>query len=209
MSSVRDAKPEFWTQTTLKSRGWTLSLIRRFLDPPDATAPNPHYRSAGAPMKLYDAKRVQAQEATQAGAEALAQARQRSLRAQDRAARQRETILATVRGWSIAVPRMKMRTLRSAAVQHYNDLWMFRGRDDKWATVDDDPVFLRRIEVNYLRHVCTNYEDRLVELYGTIGAADARPLLKRRILSAIAATYPDLADECHRQAQRLTEDFSL
>ena len=97
MSSVHDAKPELWTQTTLKSRGWTISLIHRFLDPPDATAPNPRYRSAGAPMKLYDAERVQTLETTQAVSDALAQARQRSLRAQDRAARQREAVLAAGR----------------------------------------------------------------------------------------------------------------
>ncbi len=97
MSSVRDAQPELWTQTTLKSRDWTLSLIRRFLDPPDATAPNPRFRSAGAPMKLYDAERVQSLEATEAVSEALAQSRQRSLRAKDRAARQREAVLAAGR----------------------------------------------------------------------------------------------------------------
>ena len=52
MPSTHDAQAERWTQATLKSRGWTVRLIRRFLDPPDALAPNPHYRSAGAPMKL-------------------------------------------------------------------------------------------------------------------------------------------------------------
>lgn len=203
MPSVRDAQPERWTQTTLKSRGWTLSLVRRFLDPPDATAPNPHYRSVGAPMKLYDAERVQALEATQAVSEALAQSRQRSLRAQARAARQREAVLAAVRDWPITVPRMTRDTLLAQAVAHYNDLWVSRGRDDKWATIHDNPEFLDRIAVNYLRHVCTNYEDRLVDLYGTIGATEARPLLKQRILSAIAATYPKLAKECRQQKDRL------
>lgn len=206
MSSISHCQPERWTQSTLKSRGWSLSLIRRFLDPPDATAPNPHYRSAAAPMKLYDAARVQATEATPIVMAALAQTHQRSLRAKDRAAHQRQAVLAAVRAWHIHVPFLPPDHLLAQAVRHYNTLWSARGRDDKWATIHDDPEFLERITVNYLRHACTNYEDRLVELYGATGAAEARPLLKHRILTAIAATYPTLATACQRQAAKLEEE---
>lgn len=206
MPSTRDAQPERWTQATLKRRGWTVSLIRRFLDPPDALAPNPHYRSAGAPMKLYNAERVCALEATDTVAAALTQARQRSLRAKDRAAHQRQAMLDTVRSWTISVPSFTPNRLRILAVNHYNTLWALRGREDKWATIHDDSEFLDRIAVNYLRHVCTSYEDRLVELYGMIGATDARPLLKSRILSAIAVQYPELAHECRQQKNRLNDE---
>ena len=154
-------------------------------------------------MKLYDINRVQALENTDDVAKALNASRQRSLRARDRAARQREAVLTAVRRWSVQVPLMKPDALLAKAVWHYNDLWTSRGRDDKWATVNDDPAFLDRIAVNYLRHVCTTYEDRLDQLYGTTGAVEARPLLKSRILSAIARTYPTLADECRRQKDRL------
>jgi len=206
VSSIGDSRPERWTQSTLKFRGWTLSLIRRFLDPPDATAPNPHYRSAGAPMKLYDAVRVQTLETTPVVTDALTQARQRSLRAKDRAAHQRQAIIEAVRSWTIVIPALQPDRLQSRAIRHYNALWTTRGHYDKCATIHDDPEFLERITVNYLRHACTDYDDRLVELYGAIGATEARPLLKRRILTAIAATYPALAAECQRQAADLEED---
>jgi hypothetical protein len=42
----------------LKARGWTGTLIRRFLPTPDRTKVNPHYRS-GPPMRLYDLARVE------------------------------------------------------------------------------------------------------------------------------------------------------
>jgi hypothetical protein len=41
----------------IKDRGWTNTLITRFLPVPDEMRPNPHYRSA-APMKLYSLDRV-------------------------------------------------------------------------------------------------------------------------------------------------------
>jgi hypothetical protein len=50
-----------FTMRQLKQRGWTAALIKKFLDPPDATRPNPHYKSA-APMRLYMATRVEAVE---------------------------------------------------------------------------------------------------------------------------------------------------
>lgn len=47
------------TQSTLIERGWTKWLIREHLGEPDAEAPNPHYRWAGAPMRLYLLSRVE------------------------------------------------------------------------------------------------------------------------------------------------------
>lgn len=43
----------------LKARGWTDGLIRTFLGEPDRLARNPHYSSAGAPMRLYLLQRVE------------------------------------------------------------------------------------------------------------------------------------------------------
>jgi hypothetical protein len=50
----------------LKARGWTDSLLRTFLGEPDKLAANPHYSSAGAPMRLYLLERVEAAERTSA-----------------------------------------------------------------------------------------------------------------------------------------------
>src|SRR5262249_14851935 len=47
-----------FTKSQLKERGWTDALISRFLDSPDETRTNPHYRS-GPPIKLYKMQRVE------------------------------------------------------------------------------------------------------------------------------------------------------
>ncbi len=46
-----------FTKQRLKERGWTDSLINRFLPYPDAEEPNPVHKG-GAPMKLYLISRV-------------------------------------------------------------------------------------------------------------------------------------------------------
>lgn len=54
-------QPETYSIPELRPRGWTKTLIERFLGQPDAMRPNPHYRRA-APMKLYLRQRVGATE---------------------------------------------------------------------------------------------------------------------------------------------------
>jgi len=54
------------TVAKLKSEwGWTDRLILKFLGEPDKLAPNPYYRNAGAPMRLYSISRIEAAEATE------------------------------------------------------------------------------------------------------------------------------------------------
>jgi hypothetical protein len=50
---------DYVTKTELiQERGWTRTLIERFLPRPDATRENPHH-PRGACMKLYDMNRVE------------------------------------------------------------------------------------------------------------------------------------------------------
>ena len=53
----------YLTMAGLRERGWTEAMIRDYLGEPDATRPNPRYRSA-APMKLYLTERAEAAEAS-------------------------------------------------------------------------------------------------------------------------------------------------
>lgn len=195
------------TPTRLKSeRFWTDTLIRRYLGEPDDLVKNPHYRS-GPPMALYDLARVIAceqQPAVAAALQRVAERRpQRQRVAQDIAQRKRQAVLDWVHSLSIQLPALSHDQLIRQACHHYNALWEDRGRDDKWATPSDDPAFLARITVNYLRHACSPYEDHLDDLFGQIGATEGRPLLKQRVLTAIARQYPDLAQECRRQQRAL------
>lgn len=62
--SEQEKAPENFSVPELKARGWTRTLIERFLPEADATRPNPMFRSA-APMRLYCQQRVVAIEATE------------------------------------------------------------------------------------------------------------------------------------------------
>ena len=64
-----ELKPEVISQSELMSRGWTKSLIEKFLPEPDKTKQNPRFRSAG-PVKLFSLQRVQDTEASAAFIEA-------------------------------------------------------------------------------------------------------------------------------------------
>jgi len=52
----------YLTLSDLRGRGWTDAMVREYLGEPDATRPNPIYRSA-APVRLYLAERADAAEA--------------------------------------------------------------------------------------------------------------------------------------------------
>lgn len=51
-SKKKDDLVKYITKSTLKTRGWTDSLIKHFLPKPHKNKKNPHY-SCAAPMCLY------------------------------------------------------------------------------------------------------------------------------------------------------------
>ena len=55
----------YLTMAGLRERGWTDAMVREYLGEPDATRPNPRFRTA-APMKLYLAQRAEVCEAAPA-----------------------------------------------------------------------------------------------------------------------------------------------
>lgn len=194
------------TLSTLKSRGWTESMVRDLLGDPDVQSPNPHYRS-GPPMRLYSIARVESVEETPAWADrrdkAAAHSESRRASASKAAATKRAKLLAWVNKLRIDVPRIDDDKLTELACNHYNDLWADRGKSHKYADPSDDPEFLDRITVNYLRHVGSKYESLLCEMFGKVGVAEGYARLRGRILSAIAASYPALRRECERQSEEL------
>jgi hypothetical protein len=64
-----------------------------------------------------------------------------------------------------------------------------------------DQETLARITVNYLRHERTDCDRLLAALHGRIGKNDAIELVRERVYTMIAETYPDLEDECDRQEE--------
>lgn len=201
-------KVERVTLSTLKQRGWTDGAVTQFLGEPDALVPNPNYRT-GPKMRLYDLPRVEAAEASegwQAWRAATKSRREKaSARQSERMNTARENLTAELNAIEIAIPRMSKDELFRVAVANRNDQseWHAAARggyDNQSATVASaDPAALQRWAVNYLRHVETDYDWLLDSVTGRVGVADARGLIRARVLRAIADRYPYLAGECARQ----------
>lgn len=109
-----------------------------------------------------------------------------------------QQILGAARLVDVSVKTMPLPRAIAAAQRHYNQ----RG-DNKTATNESDQHFLERITVNYLRHVCSHYDDhrdflRTITDKTTRNAAGA--IIKGRQLAEIAHHYPALAEEAKRQA---------
>jgi hypothetical protein len=114
-------------------------------------------------------------------------------------------VLTRIAALRIPVPQLSRTVLAERAVEHRNQ----RDEQRSWdrldhvpnpATVADaDPAALTRWQVNYLRHVLTDYDALLDGLFGATGRAEAERLLRRRVYEAIAIAYPMLREECCRQ----------
>lgn len=195
--------PPTLNASELKERGWTEGLIRRFLGPPDATAPNPRYRSA-APLRLWLLQRVEAIEASPLFAEALNKAKKHAQAAQKAAETRRELTLEQARTLPVTLERRPLEELLREARRHYEDLRGYPAHCLPWG--QEDP-FRDRICVNYLRHAATEYEEHLDEMYRRTGAREAYLLLWERITQAIASAYPELAHEAQKQLARRKEKY--
>lgn len=190
-------KPEFIPQSELMSRGWTKSLIERFLPEPDKTKQNPRFRSA-APMKLYSLQRVQDTETSAAFIEAKFRLQRRRAGAKAGAEKKQQQLLELVSQMKIQVPLLDRDTLILEACDNYNRASPISDCLTD-ATPVSDVVFLNRICVNYLRHCLTDYEDQLRTIASRVGKNAAYVALKTRVLKAIGEKYDWLARECNRQ----------
>jgi hypothetical protein len=206
-------RPKRVTKSTLKERGWTETLIKKFLPTPDDTAPNPHYRSAGAAMQLFNLDRVEGIEASAEFKEAMTE----RLNRQPVAKKAIETKTRRTQEWASSLPEPELPALTKdelmrRAVDHYNARGGSRpdfviAREERngnvycWqpASVNSSADFLDRISVNYVRHVLTTYENRLLAAKGRVGAKEAKEAVRSKILGAIAVAYPWLSEECGLQ----------
>ena len=191
------ATQEYITKPHLKNRGWTDAMVKKFLGAPDATKPNPHYKSA-APMGLWDAKRVSKAERT---AEWKAE-REKSVGHKASAQKAVKTKTDKAKEFAqtveIHVPVMDYNMAVKRACSSYND-WHEYDRYGRYnihfepaSSTESYPDFLRRITMNYLRHECTSYEDELYKLFGKTGVNEAHDILQRRINDEIRRVYPQL-----------------
>ena len=180
------------TLSAVLERGWKRKAIRDLLDPPDKLTTNRYYKR-GPAVRLYLLDRVVLLEQSQVFQATGKKSSVRSEATKKAAEKRRQALFEHVRQLSIPIPKLPRGELVTLACAAYNDLWEDRGRFEKRASPRDDPAFLNRIAVNYLRHECSHYEDELDDLFGKVGASPAYVLLRRRIMVAIKEAYPELA----------------
>lgn len=194
------------TTFTLKERGWTDTLIKRFLPEPDLTRPNPHHAQS-PPMRLYSKDRVESVEQTPEFQAAFAVAQRRRQSARKAVETKRTSTRTQVESITFSLIGIPRNHLTRRACKHYNKRNnISRFSDRSPATLRSSPEFLDRITVNYLRHHETEYEGHLASVSGKVGVRESYYMIVTRVLDAIAVAYPWLADECLRQRRMKEEE---
>jgi hypothetical protein len=195
MGKAQSQRNTFLMKCQVKERGWTGTLIEKFLPDPDKTSVNPHYRS-GPPIQLYSLARIVRMERTKRFREAIekaAKCKEASKKAVKTKTAKMEEYLSSL---TINVPELTLDELQRRALDH----WRSIARDD-WEG-DGGSDWEDRIAVNYLRHEFTSYEKELEFIAGKVGRSDAYLRLFEIVLDAIADAYPHLMIECSRQIHR-------
>jgi len=203
-------KRERITLSTLRERGWTPKLIERVLGAPDLEGENPHYTRA-APMKLYDLARVERAEERDDIRKVLAERPLRSARAKQG----RRTHVERMKQWARTVP-MEVKTIERAELvrrarehqrkraatrwarraEYESRCWM---RDEEPGPMisgspETEERFERRITRNYVRHVCSPYDELLKKARKTNTGVEVYEILRERADEAVLRKYPWLRD---------------
>jgi hypothetical protein len=199
-------KNQLVTVTTLKTRGWTDPMIRRFLGEPDKLSTSPYYHS-GPRIRLYELARVELTEKSAEFRQVQENRRAKRNAAWKALATKKQKMMQYVETVEIDVPCFPKAVLIDQACDNYNARYDERVlareycEDCQRAFDQSDPVFLERICVNYLRHCCTEYETHLSQIAGKVGAREAYHKIK--VLEAISEAYVWLSEECTRQKAKL------
>lgn len=198
---------KFFSVACLKERGWTDSSIAKFLGAPDKTKDNPYYRR-GAPMRMYDPERVKQAESTVEVQAFFISSQARRVVRREVTASQTEKLLQEIDTMEVRVICKERRVLLQMAIKSYND-WHRMDEYGEIASKDSPSSFLRRIEVNFVRHNLTLYDAAIDSAAGKVGVASAVHAIRKKVYDAIAAVYPHLADECAEQMRRRAERMAL
>jgi hypothetical protein len=180
------------TKTTLLNRpGWTAGLVARLLAEPDKRKKVSGVRH---PLALYALSRVEQAETTADFGVAPKDVAKRKAAAAKAVETKIAKLMAQIEAMPVTVQRYKLAQVRRMAIESYNERNFYT-----CATKNDDPLFLDRITVNFIRHELTEYDTALWEVAGKTGVVLAVAEIRRRVYSVIAQAYPELKDECERQ----------
>jgi hypothetical protein len=183
------------TKSALLARsGWTATLVERLLGDPDERK---KVFGRTVPLALYSVARIEQAEASDAFALAQASVAKRKAAAAKAVATKTAKLMAAIEMMPVSVRRLGLADAKRQAIESYNR----RACGDVFASPSDEPAFLERITVNFIRHELTEYDAALWEFAGKTGIVLAVAEIRSRVYSAIAQAYPALGAECERQIQ--------
>jgi hypothetical protein len=191
---MENAQESYYSRTALKDRGWNDKLIKMFLGAPD---------QSGRRVCRYEAVRVHRAEARPSFAEAQRGSAARRYAARRVADAKKERKRLWLEAVTVKVHRIDEETLTRLAIEQHNAGRL--GTNEPLASADSDKTLLDRICIRYLRRSMTGLDRLLEQAAGTAGTGEACVRLKQKVLGAIAEAYPELADECARQAKRVDD----
>jgi hypothetical protein len=171
-------KPEYLSQSCIKSEFGLTDTQIRALGEPDVTRPNPHYRK-GPPMKLYLRKRVE-QWIAKHQSEIMAsqprkQAAQKAVRTKRESAK--VEIAKLVRSLELEPIISRARVRKEAAEFFLERYENFNGEVTEKGLC------------SFIRHNYTNYEEILSVVKGKVGASDLYVNVKVYLCCRIIAHY--------------------
>lgn len=178
----------------LKRAGWTATLVSRLMGEPDQRK---KVFGRTVPLALFAVDRIEHAEASSEFAQAQAAIAKRKVAAAKAVATKTANLMAAIEAMPITVERLSPAKVRRQSIDSYN----MRSRGDSFASNADDPAFLERITVNFIRHELTEYDVALWEAAGKTGIARAVAEIRRRVYLSIAQAYPALSEECERQIE--------
>ena len=190
-------------QTALSKRGWTKTLIARFLPEPILKT-NPRYKSA-APMKLWKMEDVEVAEASEEFAEAKSQTERRKASATKAVQTKTNALRADSEAFTKTIrikviPDAKLRELAVESRQMWYDETDAFSRFGRNA-YEADETTVNRWCVNFIRHHLTTYDENLARMKGKTGVREIYPEFRNAILRKIAEAYPKYAEEARRQME--------
>lgn len=175
---------QYWFMGMLLKRGWTKLLIRNLLGDPDALEWVLGHRE---PTHWYLVERVLRAEQSPEFLTHKALHETRRAAGRSRAKASCEATLEYAR-----TARIRLRPLDSATL-HRRCQHAHRA---KQAHAARTLVMYARWKISYVRERLSNEVKLMASLHHRPGADKARWLLRHRILDAIAAQYPELAETC-------------
>ena len=181
---------KYITKTELCDR-WSLSLIDKYYPQCSEERTNPHYASS-SPMQLYDVAKVLYIESLQSFKDDYKKVLKRKNIAYEREKKKYKELLMYVHSVQIMIPDLEKNELINQACNHYNCLnsqmqFAYNGLDR--ATPSRETGFLKRITIEYLRHLCTRYEEELEKFHRKSWKNEASKILQARINDAIIQKY--------------------